>query len=95
MNASEESKSISMRSPKFGNNESYSLKAKNWKPIERNDDYRDLMAWKDGGFPLNDQEAITKFRNAFKHLLSSVGRQLITGKFNLAGTSFPIWCMTP
>jgi hypothetical protein len=28
-------------------------------------------------------------------MLSQVGRQLISGKFNLAGASFPIWCMAP
>lgn len=83
------------RSPSFGKQDDYAEKARNWKPINKSDDYRDENAWKDGGFPLNDQEAMTKFRNAFKHILKSMGRQVISGKFNLAGTSFPIWCMTP
>jgi hypothetical protein len=33
-------------------------KAKNWKPIEYDDDFRDQGAWKDGGFPLDDDEVI-------------------------------------
>jgi hypothetical protein len=28
-------------------------------------------------------------------MLSQVGRQLISGNFNLASVSFPIWCMVP
>ena len=35
-----------------------------------------------------------KFRAAFKDLISQIGRQLITGKFNLTRTSFPIKCMS-
>jgi hypothetical protein len=57
-------------SPSFGRES----EAAGWKIVDKDDDYRHPNAWKDGGFPLNDQEAITKFRNAFKHLLSSVGR---------------------
>jgi hypothetical protein len=64
-------------------------------PIMRDDDYRCETAYKNGGFPLNDPAIIGKYRNAFKTMLSSVGRQLITGKFNLASTSFPIQCMAP
>ena len=38
---------------------------------------------------------IHKYRVALKMLISSIGRQLITGRFNLANTSFPIACMAP
>ena len=65
-------------------------KAKRFKCIDHNDDYRDCEAYKDGGTPLNDQEVITKYRLALKMLISQIGRQLITGKFNLTNTSFPI-----
>ena len=59
------------------------------------DEYRSPRAYKDGGFPLDDQEIINKYRNAFKMVISQVGRQIISGKFNLANTSFPISAMTP
>ena len=35
-----------------------------------------------------------KFRTAFKNLIAQIGKQLITGKFNLTNTSFPIKCMS-
>lgn len=76
-------------------NQDYMDAARSWQPIPLSDNYRAADAWKDGGFPLNDHEVITNLRNAFKTMLSSVGRQLISGKFNLAGASFPIWCMAP
>ena len=58
------------------------------------DDYRCPTAWKDGGFALTDSRVIGKFRQAFKGLISQIGRQLITGKFNLTNTSFPIKFMS-
>ena len=45
-------------------------KAKDFKCIEYDDDYRDPKSWKDGGFPLDDPEVIQKFRNALKGLIS-------------------------
>jgi len=45
-------------------------RAAEFKPIAAFDDYRSPDAYKDGGFPLNDQEAIDKLRKAFKSLLS-------------------------
>ena len=42
-----------------------------------------------------DQATINKFRTAFKYLIAEIGRKLITGKFNLTETSFPIKCMSP
>jgi hypothetical protein len=44
---------------------------------------------------LTDSEVINKYRQAFKLLISSVGRQIISGKFNLTSVSFPISCMAP
>lgn len=49
-------------------------KAKNFRPIDFNDDYRDPSSWKDGGFPLVDPEVIQKFRNALKGLIQQIGR---------------------
>jgi len=43
---------------------------KEFKIIKRRDDHRWALAYKDGGFPLNDQVIINKFRNAFKLLIS-------------------------
>ena len=59
-----------------------------------NDDYRSPEAYSGGGFALTDQVVIGKFRSAFKGLISQIGRQLITGKFNLTNTSFPIKFMS-
>ena len=44
--------------------------ARNWKPIERNDDYRAPDAAKEGGFILNDPEVLAKFRSALRDLIS-------------------------
>ena len=70
-------------------------KARNFSPLNYDDDYRIEEAWRDGGFQFNDQEQIQKYRTALKTIVSSVGRQVITGRFNLANTSFPISCMAP
>lgn len=45
-------------------------KARNFKHLEYEDDYRHPSAWKDGGFPLDDPEVIQKFRTALKGLIS-------------------------
>ena len=63
-------------------------------PIALYDDYRAPDSYKDGGFALVDQAVIGKFRQAFKGLIASIGRQLISGKFNLKNTSFPIKFMS-
>lgn len=44
--------------------------AKNFKPIQRNDDWRQLDVAKEGGFPLNDPETVAKFRKALKDVIS-------------------------
>ena len=58
------------------------------------DDYRDPAAYQYGGFALTDQRVINKFRSAFKNLIAQIGRQLISGKFKLENTSFPISCQS-
>ena len=65
-----------------------------FKKLELTDDYRCPTAYKNGGFALVDQATINKFRTAFKYLIAEIGRKLITGKFNLTETSFPIKCMS-
>lgn len=73
----------------------YLEKAANFRPLDLDDNYRHPEAARDGGFALTDQQVINKYRTAFKKLLAEIGRQLITGKFNLTKTSFPIACMAP
>ena len=75
--------------------EHYIEDARNFQVIKRSDDHRCANAHKNGGFPLNDQEAINKFRQAIKTIISKLGRQLLSGKLNLANITFPIWCMSP
>ena len=59
------------------------------------DDYRVADSHKDGGFALDDQVTLTKYRNALKDLIKQVGRMIISGKFELYKVSFPIKCMSP
>lgn len=48
--------------------------AKNWKPIERSDNYRDPEGSKDGGFPFTDADLLGRYRAAFKDVVKSIGR---------------------
>lgn len=48
---------------------------------------------RDGGFDLNDQAMLAKYRSAMKDLLKQVGRMLLSGKFELYKVSFPIKAM--
>jgi hypothetical protein len=50
---------------------------------------------KDGGFSLLDKTVISKYRSAGKDLIKQVGKQIITGKFNLTTVSLPIRVMSP
>ncbi len=61
--------------------------------MKKGDDFRDPDAYKDGGFALTDKAILSKYRNAGKDLIKQVGKQIITGKFNLTNVSFPIKCM--
>lgn len=67
--------------------------AKNFKPFTRSDEYRVPDAYKDGGFGLTDQVIVNKYRTAGKEIIKSVGRQILSGNFNLTSISFPIKCM--
>ena len=69
--------------------------AKEFKGFERNDDYRDPNAAYYGGFQLTDYELTSKLRSAGKELLKSIGKKILSGKFNLTTISFPIKCMCP
>jgi hypothetical protein len=69
--------------------------ARNWKPIDRHDDYRDPSGSKDGGFPFVDADLLAKYRSAFKDVIKQVGSTILSGKFNLSRCSFPIKCMSP
>ena len=46
-----------------------------------------------GGFALTDTNIIKKYRSAGKDLIKQVGKQIITGKFNLTTVSLPIRVM--
>jgi len=60
----------------------------------RNDDYRmEKDTHKDGGFALTDKNIISKYRSAGKELIFKVGKQIISGKFNLTTVSLPIRVM--
>jgi hypothetical protein len=48
---------------------------------------------KDGGFALTDKNVMGKYRSAGKDLIKQVGKQIITGKFNLTTVSLPIRVM--
>jgi len=67
--------------------------AKKWKPSTRSDVYRHPEAAADGGFQLIDKVIAAKYRQAGKEIIKSVGRQLLSGQFNLTNVSFPIKCM--
>ena len=69
--------------------------AKEFKPSQLTDEYRDPEAAKDGGFPFTDAELIARYRNAFKDVAKQVGRQIFSGKFDLSKCTFPIKCMAP
>lgn len=43
--------------------------ARNWKAIDRSDNYRHPDGSKDGGFPFTDAELLAKYRSAFKDVI--------------------------
>ena len=69
--------------------------AKEFKHYKHKDDYRDPSAGYYGGFQLNNAELTSKHRSAGKEILKSVGKKILSGKFNLTTISFPIKCMCP
>lgn len=70
-------------------------RAKQFKPLKVYDKFRCPNAHKNGGFPLNDVETMNNLRSAVKGCIAQVGRTILSGQFNLATISFPIWCMAP
>lgn len=66
--------------------------ARNWQPSEMEGDYRTKEASSKGGFALRDSALTSKLRSAGKEVLYRLGRQILNGKFNLVGISFPIKC---
>jgi hypothetical protein len=44
---------------------------------------------------LLDTELTSRIRGAGKEILKSVGKKILSGKFNLTTISFPIKCMCP
>jgi hypothetical protein len=44
---------------------------------------------------LKDPELSSRLRSAGKEILKSVGKKILSGKFNLTTISFPIKCMCP
>ena len=63
--------------------------------MARSDDFRTPKACKDGGFELLDKNITGKLRSAGKEVVKSVGKAVLSGKFNLTNISFPIKCMQP
>jgi hypothetical protein len=62
--------------------------------VKRNDDYRlEKDTHSNGGFALTDKNILAKYRSAGKDLIKQVGKQIITGKFNLTTVSLPIRVM--
>jgi hypothetical protein len=70
--------------------------AKNFKGFKQyKDDYKCPNAGYYGGFQLTDTDLSKKHRSAGKEILKSVGKKILSGKFNLTTISFPIKCMCP
>lgn len=44
---------------------------------------------------MTDSELTSRLRSAGKEILKSVGKKILSGKFNLTTVSFPIKCMCP
>jgi hypothetical protein len=59
------------------------------------DDFRHPDAGYYGGFDLKDPELSSRLRSAGKEILKTVGKKILSGKFNLTTISFPIKCMCP
>jgi hypothetical protein len=70
--------------------------ARNFKGYRQyKDDYRAPDAGYYGGFDLKDPELTSRLRSAGKEILKTVGKKILSGKFNLTTISFPIRCMCP
>ena len=65
-------------------------KAQDWEPTSLKGDYRKEEASSKGGFALRDKAITSKLRSAGKEILYRIGKQLLSGKFNLVSIAFPI-----
>ena len=61
---------------------------------ERTDISRPADVAKNGGFDLDNPQTVAKYRGAAKDLIKQIGRQVLSGKFELYKVSFPIKCMS-
>ena len=78
------------------NSDHYLEEARNFGPSRKTDEYRDTeKASPYGRFKLDDIETLGKLRRALKDAIAQIGRKIISGDFNLASVTFPIWCMEP
>lgn len=69
------------------------MEAIDFKPLEYHDEYRHPSANKDGGFANHDPDDVAKLRSTGKEYLKQIGKQIMSGKFNLFKISAPIKCM--
>lgn len=69
--------------------------ARNFRGYKYRDDFRAPDAGYYGGFDLKDSELTSRLRSAGKEILKTVGKKILSGKFNLTTISFPIKCMCP
>ena len=63
-----------------------------FKPSDRTGDFRTKEASSKGGFALRDKNLQSKLRSAGKEVLWRIGKQILSGKFNLISIAFPIRC---
>lgn len=70
-----------------------SSKLTNHRPLDFHDEYRHPSANKDGGFANHDPDDVAKLRSTGKEYLKQIGKQIMSGKFNLFKISAPIKCM--
>ncbi len=75
--------------------EDFLLMAKHFRGFKQRDDLRAADAGYYGGFDLKDPELTSRLRSAGKEILKTVGKKILSGKFNLTTISFPIKCMCP
>lgn len=66
--------------------------AKGFKPTELTGDFRKKEASSKGGFALREKAITNKLRSAGKEVIWRIGKQILSGKFNLISIAFPIRC---
>lgn len=66
-----------------------------FKIISAKDESRTPSSHKDGGKECQDKKIKECLRNIGSEIIKKVGRQILSGNFNLAQISFPIRAMIP